>query len=104
MTRPFEGIRIIDATHVLAGPFAAYQLALVASGRADGVVSLSSKYEWDIAAGTILIQESGGKVTDRNGTRLSFNRRRRVIDGLIAARRGAEDAILRVAARARDMV
>jgi crotonobetainyl-CoA:carnitine CoA-transferase CaiB-like acyl-CoA transferase len=27
--RPFEGIRIIDVTHVLAGPFAAYQLALL---------------------------------------------------------------------------
>jgi len=29
MTRPFEGIRIIDITHVLAGPFAAYQLAVL---------------------------------------------------------------------------
>src|SRR6185312_5056811 len=29
MTRPFEGIRVIDITHVLAGPFAAYQLALL---------------------------------------------------------------------------
>ncbi|MFL5280511.1 MAG: CaiB/BaiF CoA transferase family protein, partial [Rhodopila sp.] len=29
MARPFEGIRIIDITHVLAGPFAAYQLALM---------------------------------------------------------------------------
>jgi crotonobetainyl-CoA:carnitine CoA-transferase CaiB-like acyl-CoA transferase len=28
MSRPFEGIRVIDATHVLAGPFAAYQLGL----------------------------------------------------------------------------
>ncbi len=28
MTRPFEGIKVIDITHVLAGPFAAYQLAL----------------------------------------------------------------------------
>ncbi len=27
--RPFEGIRVIDITHVLAGPFAAYQLALL---------------------------------------------------------------------------
>jgi crotonobetainyl-CoA:carnitine CoA-transferase CaiB-like acyl-CoA transferase len=27
--RPFEGIRIIDITHVLAGPFAAYQLAVL---------------------------------------------------------------------------
>src|ERR1700730_8673943 len=29
MTRPFEGIRVIDITHVLAGPFAAYQLAVL---------------------------------------------------------------------------
>ncbi|MCC7080554.1 MAG: CoA transferase [Burkholderiales bacterium] len=27
--RPFEGIKIIDCTHVLAGPFAAYQLAVL---------------------------------------------------------------------------
>jgi len=29
MTRPFEGIRILDITHVLAGPFAAYQLGVL---------------------------------------------------------------------------
>jgi crotonobetainyl-CoA:carnitine CoA-transferase CaiB-like acyl-CoA transferase len=29
MPRPFEGIRVIDATHVLAGPFATYQLAVL---------------------------------------------------------------------------
>jgi len=29
MTRPFEGIRILDITHVLAGPFAAYQMAVL---------------------------------------------------------------------------
>ena len=29
MMRPFEGIRVIDVTHVLAGPFAAYQLAVL---------------------------------------------------------------------------
>jgi crotonobetainyl-CoA:carnitine CoA-transferase CaiB-like acyl-CoA transferase len=29
MTRPFEGIRVIDVTHVLAGPFSAYQLAVL---------------------------------------------------------------------------
>jgi crotonobetainyl-CoA:carnitine CoA-transferase CaiB-like acyl-CoA transferase len=29
MTRPFEGIRVIDITHVLAGPFATYQLAVL---------------------------------------------------------------------------
>lgn len=29
MARPFEGLRVIDATHVLAGPFAAYQMAVL---------------------------------------------------------------------------
>ena len=29
MIRPFEGIRVVDTTHVLAGPFAAYQLAVL---------------------------------------------------------------------------
>lgn len=29
MPRPFEGIRILDLTHVLAGPFCSYQLALL---------------------------------------------------------------------------
>ncbi len=29
MTQPFAGIRVIDVTHVLAGPFAAYQLGLL---------------------------------------------------------------------------
>lgn len=29
MARPFEGIKVIDITHVLAGPFAAYQLAVL---------------------------------------------------------------------------
>ena len=29
MARPFEGIRIVDLTHVLAGPFCTYQLALL---------------------------------------------------------------------------
>ncbi|HEX3172051.1 MAG TPA: CoA transferase [Burkholderiales bacterium] len=29
MMRPFEGVKILDCTHVLAGPFAAYQLAVL---------------------------------------------------------------------------
>src|SRR4029450_12585840 len=28
LMQPFEGIKILDCTHVLAGPFASYQLAV----------------------------------------------------------------------------
>ncbi|BBI54187.1 hypothetical protein HORIV_66080 [Vreelandella olivaria] len=29
MSSPFENIRVVDATHVLAGPFATYQMAVL---------------------------------------------------------------------------
>ena len=29
MSRPFEGIKVLDATHILAGPYCGYQLALL---------------------------------------------------------------------------
>ena len=29
MSRAFEGIRVVDTTHVLAGPFASYQMAVL---------------------------------------------------------------------------
>jgi crotonobetainyl-CoA:carnitine CoA-transferase CaiB-like acyl-CoA transferase len=29
VTRPFEGVKIIDVTQVLAGPYASYRLALL---------------------------------------------------------------------------
>ncbi|MGZ5896743.1 MAG: CaiB/BaiF CoA transferase family protein [Xanthobacteraceae bacterium] len=43
MQRPFEGIRIIDATHVLAGPFATYQLALLGAD----VIKVEHPQEFD---------------------------------------------------------
>ena len=55
MTRPFEGIRIIDITHVLAGPFAAYQLAVLGAD----VIKVEHPREPDQS------RESG---TDRNPT------------------------------------
>ncbi len=75
----------------------AYMLAQVGSGRVDGMISLTQKNEWDMAAGTLFIQEAGGTINDRNHAALSFNRRRRRIDGVIAARHGAHEAVLRIA-------
>ena len=43
--RPFEGLRVIDTTHVLAGPFAAYQLAVLGAD----VIKVESPEEPDQA-------------------------------------------------------
>jgi myo-inositol-1(or 4)-monophosphatase len=63
----------------------AFKLALVAAGRADATFSLTPKNEWDICAGTLLITEAGGRMTDRDGQPLPFNQRETIRSGLIAS-------------------
>ena len=41
----------------------AYELALVASGKLCAYINPGTK-SWDVAAGTLLVREAGGKVTD----------------------------------------
>jgi len=62
----------------------AYKLALIAAGRGDGTFSLTPKHEWDICAGTALLEEGGGRITDCHGQPLRFNRERPLLPGLIA--------------------
>jgi myo-inositol-1(or 4)-monophosphatase len=50
---------------------AAVDLAWVACGRMDGFWEFGLK-PWDIAAGALLVQEAGGKVTNMDGTKLSL--------------------------------
>lgn len=52
----------------------AYRLALVASGRFDGTISLSKKHDWDLAAADLLVQEAGGKTTTHTGDSFHYNR------------------------------
>ena len=63
----------------------AYKMALVAAGKADAVISLEPKNEWDVAAGALLVEAAGGVVTDAEGRPMQFNRRDTLIDGVIAA-------------------
>lgn len=51
----------------------AYRMALVASGEFDATLSLNLKSEWDIAAGALIAEEAGARVTNHKGERLSFN-------------------------------
>lgn len=51
----------------------AYRLALVGSGQFDAAVALSSKRDWDMAAGDLIVQEAGGCMTDHCGRILRYN-------------------------------
>ena len=66
----------------------AYKFALIAAGEADATFSLTPKNEWDICAGTMLVEEAGGVVTDRYGRPLTFNNKDTLLPGLIAAGSG----------------
>jgi myo-inositol-1(or 4)-monophosphatase len=63
----------------------AYKFAQIAAGMADATFSLTPKNEWDICAGTMLVEEAGGVVTDRYGKPLTFNNAKTLLPGLIAA-------------------
>ena len=63
----------------------AYRLALVAEGSFDGMVSLSSKYEWDVAAGDLIVHEAGGRVTSPSGELLAYNKVKPLLQGVVSA-------------------
>jgi myo-inositol-1(or 4)-monophosphatase len=63
----------------------AYKLALVAAGLADATWTLVPKHEWDVAAGTALVQAAGGVVRNLDGSPVVFNARKPWLPGLVAA-------------------
>ncbi|MBQ2261635.1 MAG: 3'(2'),5'-bisphosphate nucleotidase CysQ [Loktanella sp.] len=63
----------------------AYRLCLVAQGRFDAMLTLRPSWEWDIAAGALIVTEAQGKVTDQSGTALRFNNAYPQVPGVIAA-------------------
>ncbi len=71
----------------------AYSLALVAAGRIDGVINISTQNEWDIAAAILLVQSAGGIVVDRDLKPLQCNQPTPSVNGIIAARPDAKPVI-----------
>ncbi len=62
----------------------AYRLSLVAKGRFDSMITLRPTWEWDIAAGSLIVSEAGGCVCDRKGRTPRFNNAHPKIDGVLA--------------------
>ena len=63
----------------------AYRMCLVAEGRFDGMITLRPSWEWDIAAGALILTEAGGTVTDKKGAPLRFNNPPPQVNGVIGA-------------------
>ncbi|WP_368185949.1 3'(2'),5'-bisphosphate nucleotidase CysQ [Aestuariibius sp. HNIBRBA575] len=63
----------------------AYRLCLVASGRFDAMITLRPSWEWDIAAGGLIVSEATGTSTDRTGSELRYNNPHPQLNGVLAA-------------------
>ena len=77
--RPWPPVKLVWANSMI------YRQALVASGNADGVFATKPKWEWDVAAGALLVSEAGGIVTDPCGLPLKFNSNEAKVPGFLAA-------------------
>ena len=85
-----------DEVRVKAVGSTAYKIALVAAGRCDLMLSFKPKSEWDIAAGVIIVEEAGGRVTDHEGNPYEFNRPDPVRPNLLATNGLLHAAALRI--------
>lgn len=94
------GARVLASAAVLGGgawpaglppversfrPSLAYRLCLVAEGAFDATLTLRDSWEWDVAAGALIVAEAWGVASDRDGAPLVFNRPSAQVPGLIAA-------------------
>lgn len=75
-------------------PSLAYRMARVADGGYSAMLTLRRSWEWDIAAGDLLLREAGGLNTDRSGAPLRFNNATPLLDGVIAAAPQAHQELL----------
>lgn len=80
----WKGAQVPPVTPVFRSSLA-YRLCLVAQGRFDAMLTLRPSWEWDIAAGALIVAEARGTVTDQSGTALRFNNARPMVPGVLAA-------------------
>lgn len=61
------------------------RLCRIAEGRADATVATTTKHDWDLVPGDLIVREAGGRVSSADGAPYQFNRRETRQAGLIAA-------------------
>ncbi|NSX53788.1 inositol monophosphatase family protein [Parasulfitobacter algicola] len=71
----------------------AYRLSLVAEGRFDAMLTFRPTWEWDIAAGVLIVQEATGRASTQNGADLRFNNHKPQVNGVVAAGAKLHDTI-----------
>ncbi|WP_300516145.1 3'(2'),5'-bisphosphate nucleotidase CysQ [Aliiroseovarius sp.] len=74
----------------------AYRLALIGEGRFDAMLTLRQTWEWDVAAGGLIVEEAGGRVTDQTGAPLVFNRKDPRLRGVVAGGTVQPDIVARL--------
>lgn len=75
-------------------PSLAWRLALVADGTFDLTLTLRPTWEWDIAAGALILTEAGAAISDRRGAPLRFNNPHPQLDGTVAANPALHGALI----------
>ncbi len=65
-------------------PSLAYRLCLVANGRYDAMLTLRPAWEWDVAAGDLIVHEAGGQVTTTVGDKTRYNNPVPQLAGMVA--------------------
>ena len=66
-------------------PSLAYRMALVAQGKFDAMITFRPSWEWDVAAGDLILREAGAATSDRAGNPLRFNNPTPKVSGVLAA-------------------
>jgi len=75
----------VQGTKIEYIPSLAYRLCLVAQGKFDAVITLRDCWEWDIAAGDLIVRMAGGLSTDKYNMPLLYNKESTKTSGCISA-------------------
>ncbi len=93
-----------DTGKVVLTGSVAFKLAEMSAGRGDATFTLTPKNEWDICAGSLLVEEAGGRVTGLDGKPLQFNQPSPLRPGMVASNGGLHDGLMALIAELGDQV